>query len=61
MVTMTGASGLRWAALVALAALAAADFLTQYVVATTRLTSVLQLPPATVDFLNVSPIIDVVS
>ena len=53
MVTMTGSSGLRWAALAALAALAAADFLAQYVVAATPLASVLHLPPATVDFLNV--------
>ena len=54
MVTMTGSSGLRWAALAALAALAAADFLAQYVVAAASLASVLHLPPATVDFLSVS-------
>ena len=53
MVVMMGSSRLRWAALAALAALAAADFLAQYVVAATRLASVLHLPLDTVDFLNV--------
>ena len=57
MVTMTGSSGLRWAALAGLAALAAADFLAQYVVAATSLVSVLRLPQATVDFLRVSSIL----
>ena len=59
MVTMTGSSGLRWAALAALALLAAADFLAQYVVAAIGLASVLHLPSATVDFLNVSLIIHI--
>ena len=53
-VAMVGSSGLRWVALTALAALAAADFLAQYVMAATSLASVLHLPQATVDFLSVS-------
>lgn len=61
MVTMSGSSGLRWAALAALAVFAAADFLAQYVVAATRLASVLHLAPATVDFLNVGLLLCVTS
>ena len=55
MVTMTGSSGLRWAALAALAALASRGLPGAVCGGShASLASVLHLPPATVDFLSVS-------
>lgn len=52
-VRMVGSNRLRWAAPAALAALAAVDFLAQYLAAVAPLATLLHLPRAALEFLTV--------